>query len=371
MSSLDTDCIFCGNNLEGDTVLVEKGLESIIQASLTVKDGLHEKLKGKTKIIVHRSCRQKYTRPSSIKAAIRQKESCEIGQSTSTVLRSSEGKFDYKTDCFICGKPASVDIKAPHDRRKPVHLVSTLEIREKFLAKCEERDDDWGETVKCRLLNVIDLVAPEARYHKYCYRDFLKDTPCKERVGRPKSNVAEAFEKLCEHVENSDECQFTIQELQNIIKDFSGLQKSYTDKHLRNLLKDHFKNRLFLSNVTGRVNVVCSSDTANKLIDQLYVDKERDPSAERMRIVLAAADIIKEDIQKMQYDSNTYPSTDEIRLGGENLVPDSLRNFTDRVTRKKRTSDGNKLKRKCAVINHAIISAVRPRSFLSPIQTGI
>lgn len=193
-----------------------------------------------------------------------------------------------------------------------------------------------GGRVKCRLHNVSDLVAPEARYHKYCYRDFLKTTPRKDTVGRPKSELGEAFDKLCEYIENSDECQFTIQELQSIMKGFSGLQETYTDKHLRNLLKERFKDRLLLSNIAGRVNVVCSSDTANKLIDQLHVDKETDPATERIRIVIAAADIIKEDIQKMQYDSHKYPSIDEIRSGGENLVPESLRFFTNRVKKIKK-----------------------------------
>lgn len=143
----------------------------------------------------------------------------------------------------------------------------------------------------------------------------------------------------------------------------SGIQETYTDKHLRNLLEERFKNRLLLPNIAGRVNVVCSSDTANKLIDQLYVDKETDPATERIRIVIAASDIIKEDIQKMQYNSHKYPRIDEIRSGGENLVPESMRLFTNRVTNKKNTSDVNKIGRKCAVINHAGIGLTLHRVY--------
>lgn len=141
-------------------------------------------MRGKTKITVRKSCRQKYTRPSSIRAAIKQKETCETAPSTSSVLRSSEGKFDSK---------------CPQHSRKPVHLISTLEIRENVIAKCNERCDDWGEG-KCRLLNVSNLVEPEARYHKYCYRDFLKTTARTDTVGRPKSELGEAFEKLCKYM---------------------------------------------------------------------------------------------------------------------------------------------------------------------------
>lgn len=110
----------------------------------------------------------------------------------------------------------------------------------------------------------------------------------------------------------------------------------YTDKHLRNILQEHFKDRLLLSNIAGSVHIVCSSNTANKLIDQLYVDKKnRSCFRAYENSVITAADIIKEDIQKMQYDSQKYPTVDEIRYGGENLVPESLKLFTNRVTKKK------------------------------------
>ncbi|GBM47820.1 hypothetical protein AVEN_193703-1 [Araneus ventricosus] len=96
----------------------------------------------KTKITVHKSCRQKYTRPSSICASIKQKETSESAPTTSSVLRSSEEKFDFKSDCFICGKAAVVDSKYPLHRRKPVHFVSTLEIRDNIIAK--SRAYIWG-----------------------------------------------------------------------------------------------------------------------------------------------------------------------------------------------------------------------------------
>ncbi|GBN49903.1 hypothetical protein AVEN_190066-1 [Araneus ventricosus] len=214
----------------------------------------------------------KYTRPSSIRASIKQKETSESASTTSSVLRSSEKKFDFKNDCFICGKPAVVDSKYSLHRRKLVHFVSTLEIRDNIIAKCNERCDELGERVKCRLLNVSDLVAPEARYYKDCYREFLRNILRKDTVGRPNS---EAFDKLCEYIESRDECQFTVPELQSVMKGFSNYQDTYTDKYLRNLLKERFKDQLLPSSIFGRVNVVCSSDTATKLIDQLYNEKKK------------------------------------------------------------------------------------------------
>ena len=92
---------------------------------------------------------------------------------------------------------------------------------------------------------------------------------------------------------------------------------------------------------------------------------------EKRRIVLAAADIIREDIQNMNYDRNRYTDTETIKSGGPNLIPKSLEAFTVRVTRKRNTTETQKDEVKRDVINHAMISCVRPRSFVSPIQLSI
>ncbi|GBM44361.1 hypothetical protein AVEN_185664-1 [Araneus ventricosus] len=131
-------------------------------------------------------------------------------------------------------------------------------------------------------------------------REFLRTTLRKDAVGRPKS---EAFDKLCEYIESSDECQFTVQELQSVMKGFSNCQENCTYKYLKNLLKECFKDRLLPSSISGKVNIVCSSYTAKKVIDQLYNGKKAAPATERMRKVIAAADIIKGNIQKLVYDS--------------------------------------------------------------------
>jgi hypothetical protein len=375
MDTVKYSCIFCGEQLETDTVVVEKGLKTIIETSLRLNDGLSEKLKDQQKITVHKKCRLNYIRPTTVLATIRKSEIPSINlPSTSSLppvaLRSTEEPFDFKSDCFLCGKNAKIDTKSPSDRRKPIHLVTTIEIRENILKRCDEREDEWGERVKTRLLSVSDLVAPEARYHKYCYRDFCTSKPTDKLDSKHQTQLKESFYKLCKHIEESDECQFTLKELQDLLKQISCLQETYSDRHLKNLLKEHFKDRLFISNISGRKNVLCLSDHAHKLVDQWYKERDSDHVTERLRIVRAAADIIREDIQKMTYNNQTYPTLDEIRAGGDNLVPESLKTFTSRVTKKKK-GDGRKTERKCTVINHAIISAVRPRSFLSPIQTGI
>ena len=52
-------------------------------------------------------------------------------------------------------------------------------------------------------------------------------------------------------------------------------------------------------------------------------------------------------------------------------VPDSLKVFTEGIIMKERRCDLNDLRKKCETIEHPIITAIRPRSFLSIIQIGL
>ena len=41
-------------------------------------------------------------------------------------------------------------------------------MKDKILAVCRERGDTWADTVQARLLNVHDLHAADAVYHRLC-----------------------------------------------------------------------------------------------------------------------------------------------------------------------------------------------------------
>jgi hypothetical protein len=138
MENSDIICALCTKSLEGDTVVVTKGLRTIIEVSVTRQDGLHEKLQGKTSVRVHKKCRQNYTRPSSVKAATTtflEGPDVSLSSSSSPYLRKFEEKFDYKTMCFICGKTTTIDSKTALDRRKEIRVVATLEIKDNVLKK--------------------------------------------------------------------------------------------------------------------------------------------------------------------------------------------------------------------------------------------
>lgn len=369
MENLVDMCPLCGKSLDqGDFVQVSKGLDTILQSSFKRNDGVHKKIEGKQSIKVHKKCRKDYTRPSSIAAAVLSSKVSDTFLPSTSTRQSVGEEFDFKTNCFICGNSALVTSKTPADRRKDIRVVATLEIKKSFLEKCDERGDGWGEKVKARLLNVSDLVAPEARYHKACHKTFSSSEV--GPVGRP-ATAESRFSKLCDYIDHSDECQFTIRELQDLMSKITGEPGTYSDLWLKKLLLKKYEDRILVSNVSGKKNIICLSDTAHRIIDSWYKDREIDKQAERLRIVMAAADIIKEDIQKMTCDTQSYPGVNEIKSGDEKLIPESLALFTSRVTKKRTSSGQSSIQRKRIVINHAIVSAVRPRSFLSSVQLGL
>lgn len=374
MDDLDFICLICGNELIENVVVVTNGISAISEASKKRKDSLHTKVLEKSSIKLHKSCRQQYTRPSSIQAAVKKLDEQHNEPSTSTTgvtRRSHHATFDFKMCCFICGKSANVSSKTPVKYRKAFHEISTIEFKDNFLNKCDIRNDEWGETVKARILSTIDLVAAESRYHKQCYTEFTRSKSSETQKGRPKTKLASTFDELCKYIEQNDECQYTLKEVQDIFKSLTEENEVYSDKHLKSLLQEHFKERLTVTNVSGRKNVLCLTDNVHKIMDQWYKSRDVNPEEERKRIVLAAASIIREDIQKKSYDFNSYPDLEAIKTGGKNLIPETLDIFTSHVTKKKNMTESQRVDKKCLVINHAIVSAVRPRSFLSPIQTSL
>lgn len=81
-----------------------------------------------------------------------------------------EDRFDFKRDCLLCKNNAVYDPKYPSRHRTQIHEESTIEIKQTIIKACDDRNDEWGCKVKARLLDVIDLVAAEARYHCPCYK---------------------------------------------------------------------------------------------------------------------------------------------------------------------------------------------------------
>lgn len=88
------------------------GSDAINRASTDRKDMI-QTLPGQQ---VHEDCRKKYCNPLQIAKAVKEKEEGPSIQCL-PVLRSTEGEFNYQTDCLSCGKDVM-----HRGKRKSAHL---------------------------------------------------------------------------------------------------------------------------------------------------------------------------------------------------------------------------------------------------------
>ncbi len=163
----DCECAICKEPIEPSlrVTLGEKGSATINQASKDRK----ESLKCSVGQVVHVECRRKYCSPNSIVRALKLTAHKALATTSQQVLRSAEKQFNFRSDCFYCGKPAVLGRKR---KISDVVPVKTVETRDTILDVCKERGDDWANAVQARILHVYDLHAADAVYHRACSTNF-------------------------------------------------------------------------------------------------------------------------------------------------------------------------------------------------------
>ena len=102
-------------------------------------------------------------------------------------------------------------------------------------------------------------------------------------------------------------------------------------------------------------------DAGNSILRASYEDS----GLSKERIVDMAAMIIEDDIRSVNYDVSKYPSFSD--LENRDLIPQSLHRLLDRIVKTKSLVS----ERQRIGLAHSIISAARPRSFISPILLTI
>lgn len=251
-----------------------------------------------------------------------------------------------------------------------MHKVMKLETKEVFLKAAKKRGDDWGDKIVERISQVNDVGTFDGFYHRLCHKKLYSRTKSEMKRGfRPASKVDEAMNFIFDYLEeNSDECQFTLDDLINQIdSDYRPDPRTVTSR-----LVDHYGDDIFLVNTSKRETIVCFRHIGYKLLSEgWYNNKETDPQREKLRIVQLAGDIIKADIRSQVYDTKHYPPPNDFLKDVNDVIPESLKVLLETIIMKEKRGAWDSWKRKCTAIAHAIISATRPRSFLSSLLTGL
>lgn len=107
------------------------------------------------------------------------------------------------------------------------------------------------------------------------------------------------------------------------------------------------------------------------ILTSWYENKKLKSIEERLRIVEATAVIIREDISSTIVNTESYPPPNEMFSNVTDVIPEILQLMIDEIILKNKKGKKNNLKLKCSTVNHAIMSAVRPRSFSSQLLIGL
>ncbi|XP_060587651.1 uncharacterized protein LOC132743142 [Ruditapes philippinarum] len=299
-------------------------------------------------------------------------------QENSRRLRSEEN-FNIKSDCLFCTNYAKSNKKK---RGGDVWDVKTLDFQDTIIRKCKERNDLWGIAVLGRIEHIIDLPGADAVYHQICNTNFRtgKDIPMKYQSNtskRPKLSARSpgrpinrdqqlAFDKLVRYVETSEGKVISVSDLVKKMTELCG-DKSYTAKHMKNKLIEHFGSDIVIGNLDGKSDIITLKTTASSIIHNFHKRQQNEQSDEQENIITTAAKLIKNDIQSIQCDKSFYPSSENVKSLKENLafLPTSLLVFLNNIFVEKNSDV------KIATIGQAIMQACIPRNVICPLQLGL
>ena len=155
-------CIIC-DKVDGHLATVtERGQKTLEyhgkkKDDTQIYEALVQARKSSTQVHVHSACRKAFT------------DKRKLGkEKIDRTTRNNCESFVFKSNCIFCNEVCVLDKK--HPSRKNWHKVTALNMKEGILEDCQKRfecdpTDEWGLQVKSRVLECIDLVAAQARYH--------------------------------------------------------------------------------------------------------------------------------------------------------------------------------------------------------------
>jgi hypothetical protein len=100
----------------------------------------------------------------------------------------------------------------------------------------------------------------------------------------------------------------------------------YGHTHMKTRLKEHFCDRIIITEINGKTNVVTFRSTAEAVLQNFHARQKDDPTMEKIHIIKAAAKLIRDDIKSVDTSNETYPASHEIESPEEclNFLPETL-----------------------------------------------
>lgn len=278
MASNEVYCFICANPLQENGVIEvkEKGLETFRKSSIKRKDNKDKLLVGLTSIVVHDVCRKRYNNEKLIAASLRRGSDVTTSHSQ---LRSTLPTFSFRNHCFLCAAEITAEFIAKQKKtrlcdRKIVYSVRKLSMKNSVSKIALRRNDDWGRAIVERLEHVNDLAAADAQYHNSCMKKLYQAPPVgeKSKTSQFANEIDTAMQYIFSYLEqNSEECQFSLNELMTKIE---GDYRPHIKTVKTHLLKK-YGDDILITVAANKAPVVCLRNAGFKVIDGSLVQPKK------------------------------------------------------------------------------------------------
>lgn len=354
-------------------------LRNIIDASIRYGDLLHVTLQEKldsnenTQVYYHRHCISTY-----LTCAPSTSQSVDVQCPPHKRIRRSDiPVFKFREHCLYCGKICEVEKDYKHPKRwVPAYLVKEVDkneldemgkpvkAKDKIIAQCKVRADQWGEVVKARVMGSLsDLHASDARYHKDC-------------LSRFSSNRNAPFDSNESHGDCIDETpqlagvKQLIAEMrsdQTKIWDSAGLQERFVDivgspikrVELVRMLSESADDLVILSAI-GYRKIVMFRDNARATLKVTKADAEEEDIDSALDVISKA---IKTEVVNIQCEKDTYKRGISKSVASDSVSP-TLQVLLQKLTPKLDTDSLTSI-----LVGNMVTSVMR--SHATPLQIAL
>lgn len=131
---------------------------------------------------------------------------------------------------------------------------------------------------------------------------------------------------------------------------------------MKTKLIDYYGDTIFFTDQPGRPNTVCFKDMASEILSDKWCNGRKESmQEEKARVITAAAKLIKNELRCTQFDTEYYPSLEDIEMDAE-ILPPSLKLLMQSLV-------GSSLKQ--ASIGQCLLKAMKPNSVMPPLLFGL
>ena len=171
----NTSCLlYCKEVTKDEPVLGNKGMKTLIEASIARTDNLNAKITERMTYHIHTKFYKEYTKKENIISYLKKDN-----QKPETYRGELQERrpFDYPTHCLICSQELDFEKaeKYPEDKSYQISEVEMVDskkkstLQESLLQMCEGRTDEVALNLKARIIFAGHIRAVETKYHLQCY----------------------------------------------------------------------------------------------------------------------------------------------------------------------------------------------------------